>query len=275
LEVPVTTRLDPTEFVGKVAIVAGGSLGIGRAAARRLAAGGAAVVLCGRRPEHVAATTAEIRDAGGAVVGIEADVSRRAEAERLVATAVERFGGLDLLVNSQGVQRYGTVVETSDETWDEVMSVNLKSMFLVSRAAIPEMRKRDGGAIVLVSSVQGFATQKGVAAYSTSKAAINGLARAMALDHAAEGIRVNAVCPASVDTPMLRWSADLFKGTRSREAILRSWGGMHPVGRIGEPEEVAELIAFLLSERAAFVTGGEYKIDGGMMAQLGVALPES
>lgn len=270
----MTGRIDEGEFAGKVAAVAGGSLGIGRAAAKRLAAGGAMVVLCGRRSEHVEAAAAEIRAAGGEVVGIAADVGRAADAERLVRTAVERFGGLDIVVSSQGVQRYGTVVETSEETWDEVMTINLKGMFLVGKAAIPELRKRGGGAIVLVSSVQGFATQKGVAAYSTSKAAINGLARAMALDHAHENIRVNAVCPASVETPMLRRSADLFKGTKTPEAMLRAWGGMHPLGRIAQPEEVAELIAFLVSERASFVTGGEYKVDGGMMAQLGVFLPE-
>jgi NAD(P)-dependent dehydrogenase (short-subunit alcohol dehydrogenase family) len=154
------------------------------------------------------------------------------------------------------------------------MTVNLKSMFLVSKRAIPELRRRGGGAIVLVSSVQGFATQKGVAAYSTSKAAINGLARAMAVDHAHEGIRVNAVNPASVDTPMLRRSADLFKAEKSQEAMLAAWGGMHPLGRVVRPEEVAELIAFLVSERSSFVTGGEYKIDGGLCTQLAVVLPE-
>jgi NAD(P)-dependent dehydrogenase (short-subunit alcohol dehydrogenase family) len=190
-----------SEFAGKVAIVTGGSLGIGRAAAARLAAGGAAVVLCGRRPEPVEEAAAAIRAAGGAALGEVADVSQAADAERLVALAVDRFGGVDVLVNSAGVQRYGTVVETDEATWDEVLGINLKSIFLVSRAAIPEMRERGGGAIVNVSSVQAFASQKGVAAYTASKGGINALTRAMALDHAAENIRVNAVCPGSVDTP--------------------------------------------------------------------------
>ncbi len=261
------------EFAGKVAVVAGGSLGIGRAAAIRLAAGGASVVLCGRRPEAVAEAVTEARAGSRTVEGLAADVSTADGAQRLVGAAVERFGGVDILVNSAGVQRYGTVTETDEATWDEVMAINLKSMYLCAREAIPRMRERGGGAIVNVSSVQAFATQKGVAAYSTSKAAINGLTRAMALDHAAEGIRVNAVCPASVDTPMLRWSADLFKGQGSQQAMLDAWGKMHPLGRIAQPEEVAELIAFLVSNRARFVTGGEYKIDGGMCTQLGVHLP--
>jgi NAD(P)-dependent dehydrogenase (short-subunit alcohol dehydrogenase family) len=113
-----------------------------------------------------------------------------------------------------------------------------------------------------------------VAAYTASKGGINALTRAMALDHAEENIRVNAVCPASVDTPMLRWSADLFKGDKSVEETVKDWGRMHPVGRVARPEEVAEVIAFLASSRSSFVTGGDYKVDGGMLAALGVALPE-
>lgn len=262
------------DFAGKVAVVTGGSRGIGKAAARRLAAGGAAVVLCGRDADAVAEAVGELRDEGLEVSGLAADVAVGADVRRLIGLAVERHGGLDVLVNSAGVQRYGTVVETDEATWDAVMAINLKGIYLASRVAIPEMRRRGGGAIVNVSSVQGLATQKGVAAYSTSKAAINGLTRAMAVDHAAEGIRVVAVCPASVETPMLRASADLFKGAGSRQETLDDWGAMHPVGRIGRPEEVAALIAFLAGPNAGFITGGEYKIDGGMMAALGVHLPE-
>ncbi len=262
------------EFSNKVAIVAGGSLGIGQAAARRLAVGGASVVLCGRRPDAVESTVGELRDAGLEVSGISADVASSTDVRALISLAVERYGGVDILVNSAGVQRYGTVVETDEATWDEVMNINLKGMYLTSREAIPEMRKRGGGVIVNVSSVQGFATQKGVAAYSTSKAAINGLTRAMAVDHAAENIRVVAVCPASVETPMLRGSADFFRGESTQRQMLDTWGKMHPIGRIGRPEEVAELIAFLAGPQASFITGGEFKIDGGMMAALGVHLPE-
>lgn len=263
------------EFAGKVAVVTGGSLGMGKAAAHRLARGGASVVVCGRRSAHVDAAVAEMGAEGLTVERMAADVSSAADAERLVQFAVERFGGVDILVNSAGIQRYGTVVETEEATWDEVMDINVKAMFLTAKYAIPEMRKRGGGAIVNVSSVQAFASQRSVAAYTASKGAINALTRAMALDHAAEGIRVVAVCPASIDTPMLREAAEIWKGEQTGEAMVAAWGTMHPVGRVGTPEEVAELIAFLAGDRAGFITGGEYKIDGGMLAALGVRLPES
>jgi len=193
---------------------------------------------------------------------------------RLVEFAVENYGGVDILVNSAGVQRYGTVVETEEEVWDEVLAINLKGIYLASKQAIPKMRERGGGAIVNLSSVQAFASQKGVAAYTASKGGINALTRAMALDHAEENIRVNAVCPGSVDTPMLRWAADLFKGEKTAEETVEGFGKMHPLGRVARPEEVAEVISFLASPKASFVTGGEYKADGGLLAALGVALPE-
>jgi NAD(P)-dependent dehydrogenase (short-subunit alcohol dehydrogenase family) len=262
------------DFAGKVAVVAGGSLGIGRAAAIRLAAGGASVVLAARRQNAVDEVVSAIKADGGSALGVPADVSRGEDAKRLIESAVDAFGGVDILVNSQGIQRYGTVEETTEELWDEVMNVNLKSMFLTCHYAIPEMRKRGGGAIVNVSSVQGLATQTQVTAYSTSKAAIIGLTRTIAVDYARFGIRANVVLPASIDTPMLRGAADLFRKERAVDDLVKDWGRMHPVGRVGTPDEVAELIAFLASDRASFITGAEYKIDGGMMAALGVVLPE-
>ena len=262
------------DFSGKVAIVAGGALGIGRATARKLAAEGASVVICGDREDQVREAVAELRGEGPKVSGTRADVTSSADMKRLMDFATETYGGVDVLVNSAGVQRYGTVVETEEDTWNEVLDVNLKGIYLASKYAIPEMRKRGGGAIVNLSSVQAFASQRGVAAYTASKGGINALTRAMALDHAEENIRVNAVCPASVDTPMLRWSANLFRGDKSVEETVAEWGKMHPVGRVARPEEVAEVIAFLAGPRSSFVTGGEYKVDGGMLAALGVRLPE-
>ena len=262
------------EFSGRVAVVAGGALGIGRAAARKLATEGASVVICSDREDQAEVAVAELREEGLEVSGTRADVTSSADMKRLMDFATETYGGVDVLVNSAGVQRYGTVVETEEEVWDEVLDVNLKGIYLASKHAIPEMRKRGGGAIVNLSSVQAFASQKGVAAYTASKGGINALTRAMALDHAEENVRVNAVCPASVDTPMLRWSADLFKGDKSVEETLEDWGRMHPLGRVARPEEVAEVIVFLASPRAGFVTGGDYKVDGGMLAALGVRLPD-
>jgi NAD(P)-dependent dehydrogenase (short-subunit alcohol dehydrogenase family) len=262
------------EFSGKVAIVAGGARGIGRAAARKLAAEDASVMICSDREDQVEEAVAGLREEGLEVSGLRADVTSSADMNGLMDFATETYGGLDILVNSAGVQRYGTVVETEEEVWDEVLNVNLKGIYLASKHAIPKMRERGGGAIVNLSSVQAFASQRGVAAYTASKGGINALTRAMALDHAQENIRVNAVCPASVDTPMLRWSADLFRGEKSLEETLEGWGKMHPVGRVARPEEVAEVIAFLAGPRASFVTGGDYKVDGGMLAALGVRLPE-
>ncbi len=262
------------DLSGKIAIVAGGSLGIGRASAIRLAAGGARVVVGARRQAALDDVVAAIQEAGGEAIGVAGDVSYVEGAEALVGAAVREYGGIDILVNSQGIQRYGNVENTDEDLWDEVLRINVKSMFLTSRLAIPEMRKRGGGAIVNVSSVQGLATQTQVAAYSTSKSAIIGLTRTIAVDYAAEGIRANVVLPASIDTPLLREAADLFRGDETNDAMIQDWGKMHPVGRVGRPEEVADLIAFLASDRASFITGAEYKIDGGMMAALGVTLPK-
>jgi NAD(P)-dependent dehydrogenase (short-subunit alcohol dehydrogenase family) len=262
------------EFSGKVAIVAGGASGIGRAAAWKLATEEASVVVCGDREDQIEEAVAELRDEGLEASGTRANVTSSIEMEELVGFAAETYGGVDVLVNSAGVQRYGTVVETEEELWDEVLDVNLKGIYLASKHAIPEMRKRRGGAIVNLSSVQAFASQKGVAAYTASTGGINALTRAMALHHAEENIRVNAVCPASVDTPMLRWSAGLFRGDKSVEKLMEDWGKMHPMGRVARAEEVTEVIAFLAGPRASFVTGGDYKVDGGMLAALGVRLPD-
>src|SRR5215208_1046705 len=261
------------DFDSKVAVVTGAT-GIALAAARRLAQGGAAVVICSDREEQVEKATAVLRDEGLEARGTRANVTSAKDMKELIDFAVEEYDGVDVLVNGAGVQRYGTVVETEEETGDEVLAINLKAMYLSAKFAIPEMLKRGGGAIVNVSSVQAIASQTNVAAYTASKGGVNALTRAMALDHAEENIRVNAVCPASVDTPMLRWAADLFKGNKSAVETVEDWGRTHPLGRVAKPEEVAEVVAFLASPRASFVTGGDYKVDGGMLAALGVHLPE-
>ncbi len=263
------------ELAGLVAVVCGGSTGIGRASAIRLGKGGALVVVVARRQEPIDEAVAAIHDAGGTAIGVAADVSIGSDVQDVIAGAVAEFGGIDILVNSQGIQRYGTVEETDEALWDEVLSVNLKSMYLTAKYAIPEMRKRGGGSIVNVGSVQGLATQTRVAAYSTSKAANIGLTRTIAVDYASEGIRANIVLPASIDTPLLRYAADLFRGDREEDAMVADWGRMHPIGRVGTAEEVAEVVAFLAGPRSSFITGAEIKVDGGMMAALGVVLPDA
>ena len=185
--------------------------------------------------------------------------------EAAIAATVKRFEGIDCLVNSAGIQRYGTVVDTPEETWDEVLNVNLKDVFLASKFAIPEIAKRGGGSVIKIASVQAYASQSNVAAYTATKGAIVAMTRAMALDHADQSIRVNAICPASIDTPMLRWAADLWKGTNTAEETVATWGAGHPVGRVRTVEEVAALANFLASDLCEFMTGADLKVDGGVL----------
>jgi NAD(P)-dependent dehydrogenase (short-subunit alcohol dehydrogenase family) len=259
---------------GKVALVTGGSRGIGLGAATSLGRDGAMVTICSL-PEHLDEGMAALTAAGIDADAIGANVTHPADVDRLVEQVASRFDGIDILVNAAGIQRYGTVEETEESTWDEVFDVNVKSMYLTSRRVIPHLRRRGGGSIINVSSVQSYVSQRGAAAYVASKGAINALTRALAVDHAHEGIRVNAVCPGSIDTPMLRWAVDLFRGDRAPEALIEEWGRSHPIGRIGQPGEVGDLIAFLAGPGASFITGADIKVDGGLTAQAAVVLPES
>jgi NAD(P)-dependent dehydrogenase (short-subunit alcohol dehydrogenase family) len=245
-------------FDGKAAIVTGAAKGIGRATAEVLAERGARVLVL------------DVDEAGASVAAglsgalfMRADVSRAAECARAVDAAVEEFGRLDVLVNAAGIQRYGDVVDTTEDVWDEIIGTNLKAAFLMSKHAIPAMTT---GAVVHVASVQGLAAQRGVAAYSASKGGLLALTRAMAVDHA-PALRVNAVCPGSVDTPMLRSAAALF-GREDPEAMVEAWGAMHPMARVASAREVAEAIAWLASDGASFVTGAALLVDGGLMSKI-------
>ena len=258
-----------SDFQEKVAIVTG-TTGIGEAVAKRLARGGARVLACGI--DHAANEAIE-KDAAAEGITIRAqqcDVSSEADVQAAVAAAVSVFGGLDILVSSAAVHPYGTVLETSLETWNRCLSVNVTGIYLFARYCVPEMKKRGGGAIVNVASVQGHACQRGVAAYVASKGAILSLTRALALDHAPDGIRVNSVSPGSIATPMLELAARTFSPEATVDEVFQRFGEAHPLGRVGTPEEVAELAAFLVSQRAAFCTGGDYLVDGGLLAGIGV-----
>ncbi|RAZ72327.1 SDR family NAD(P)-dependent oxidoreductase [Mesorhizobium atlanticum] len=258
------------DFEGKVALVTG-TTGIGLATARRLAAGGAAIVACGIDRSANAAMRAELESSGAGALVVDTDVSVPDQVRDAVAAGVERFGGLDVIVNSAAVHPYGTATTTDWETWNKAMTVNVASIYLTAHFGIPEIIKRGGGAIVNVASVQGFACQQNVAAYATTKGAIHTLTRSLALDYAAAGIRVNSVSPGSIRTPILEKAARGDNGSDADvEEAYRRFGAAHPLGRIGEPEEVAELIAFLCSSKAGFCTGADYKIDGGLTAGIGV-----
>jgi NAD(P)-dependent dehydrogenase (short-subunit alcohol dehydrogenase family) len=252
------------------AIVTGGASGIGLATAQLLLERGALVAIIDANEETLAKSQTTIRNnfSQDRALFIQADLARPDEAEHAVAHATQSFGSLNAVVNNAGIQRYGTAEQTDLELWREVLDVNLTAAFLISRAAIPKLRIAGGGAIVNVGSVQSTTAQRGAVAYVTSKHALLGLTRAMAVDHAHERIRVNCVCPGTVDTPMFRWTASLDPNP---DSVVKACEEMHPAGRIARPEEIAEVIAFLLTDRASFVTGTEIDVDGGLLAVIGGA----
>ncbi len=262
------------ELAGKVALVTGGTSGIGAAAAALLAERGAAVTACGLDPDVIPPTEATV--AGGSVRTAFADVTDEDQLARLVEETATASGGLDILVTAAGVQRYGTAATTTAADWDEVHDVNLRGAFLAVRASVPHLRRRGGGSVVIVSSVQAFVSQSNVVAYAASKGGLNALARSVAIDEARHGIRANAVCPGSVDTPMLRAAAQRFSdgSEEGAAAVLGQWAASHPLGRVATAREVAEVIAFLASDRASFVTGVSLPVDGGLLAGNAVGLPE-
>ena len=253
-------------FDGKVALVTGGAMGIGLAAAKKFLELGASVAILDKDVRAGAQASAELDSSGKRVRFFECDVANEESVVRTVAAAADVFGGVDLLVSNAGIQRYGDVLGTSGELWDEVMGVNLKGCYHIARAVIPRMIARGGGAIVVVASVQSFSAVANSAAYVAAKHALLGLVRAMSLDYAQKNIRVNCVCPGAIDTPMLRWAASL---DANPEKVIETCNRMHPLGRIGKPEEVANAIAFLASDWASFITGTALLVDGGMLTPTG------
>ena len=258
----------------KVALVTGAAGGIGLATARRLGGEGAAVVLVDNQVEPLQQAAAAMAAEGRKTLAVPADIGKEDAAIGCVDAALDAFGQLDIVVNAAGIQPYGTVVDTGLAEWNRVIAVNLTAIYLISGRAIPTMQAQGGGAIVNIASIQSLASSARVAAYAASKAGVLGLTRSIAVDHAREGIRANAICPGSVDTPLLRFSADANRGDRSVEDMITGWGAMHPVGRVGRAEEIAGLVSYLAGPDAAFINGAAITIDGGVMAKLGIVLPE-
>lgn len=264
-----TPALPERQFQGRGAVVTGAGGGIGAEVARRLAAQGARVALFDIDGEAVTAVAEEIGASGGVATGFGVDVSSVESVSAAVGEAAEGFGPISLLASCAGVVRYGTVVDTAIADWDLQIRTNLTGPFLLMRTVIPQMRTAGGGAIVSIASVQAFASQPLVAAYSASKGGLVSLTKTVALDHAAEGIRVNCVCPGSIETPMLRYGAEVF-GSEDVDATMRGWGENHPVGFLGQPSDIASAVMFLLSDQARFITGSTLTVDGGLLARLAV-----
>jgi len=248
-------------FDGKSVLITGAGVGIGRAAAVRFAEEGARVAVNSITPEHGTETLRLVKAAGAAGVYIQGDVSRADEARRLVEETLKAFGRLDVLVNNAGIVLPGRVDNTAEEDWDRTMAVNLKGPFLVSRYAIPEMKRAGGGVIVNTSSVVATKGVKDRAAYTASKGGLWALTRAMAADYLGDGIRVNCVCPGTTDTPSLARRIQAFADPAKAKADFIA---RQPMGRLGTDAEIAAAILFAASEEAAFMNGAAIAIDGGM-----------
>lgn len=243
-----------------VALVTGGSSGIGAGIARKAALLGARVVVADLDWESGEEVCNTIQEQGGTAVFIRTDITNRQEVRELVQQAAG-YGPLKYIANSAGIQTYGTVETTTEEDWDNTLNVNLKSMFLVCHEALPVLKSNGGGGIVNISSIQAFVCQKNVLAYATAKGAVVAMTRSMGIDHAAEGVYVNCICPGSVDTPMLQYGASQFGNT---EDVIREWGMNHPIGRVGSVEEIAETAMFLWSPASNFIVGQAIRADGGL-----------
>jgi len=249
----------------KVALVTGGSSGIGLAIAERFLQEGAKVMIVSRSKQKCERSVENLKKKGQVHVAfVQGDVSKADDAQRMVDTTVKRFGQIDILVNNAGVYMEKRVENTTEEEWDQIIDINLKGVFLCSKAAYPYFKKQGGGAIINISSDAGLFGNLDCAAYCAAKGGVTNLTRAMALDYARENIRVNAVCPATIDTPMLEMELRLHE---NREEYLKETAEEHPVGRIGRSEEVAFAVLMLASDEASFITGTNLPVDGGFTCQ--------
>lgn len=245
---------------GKIAIVTGAGTGIGRAIALAFAQEGAQLTLVGRRKDPIERVAREI---GGSPLVLAADVSKKQDIEGVVEETVKRFGGLNVLVNNAGVLHIGTAEQITEDQWDETFNTNVRGLWLLSRAVLPEMRKAGGGSIVNVASVLGINGARNRACYAASKGAVVLLTKGMAIDHGQEKIRVNAICPSFVETEL---TAAVLKNAADPDEVRRERTAVHPIGRLGRPEDIAGMAVYLASDESSWVTGAAMAVDGGYLA---------
>jgi NAD(P)-dependent dehydrogenase (short-subunit alcohol dehydrogenase family) len=250
-------------LTGKRALITGAASGIGRATALLFAREGAAVAVVDVDEAGGQAVAQAIRDEGGRAIFVRCDVTQAGDCRRAVQRTVDEFGGLDVLFNNAGIIRRATVIGTTEEEWDRVMAVNVKSIFLLSKCAIPVMAQAGGGSIVNTSSGWGLVGGRNAVSYCASKGAVVNMTRAMALDHGAQNIRVNCICPGDTDTPMLRNEA---RQLGESDEVFLAEAADRPLQRIGRPEDIAQAVLYLVSDDASFVTGTALVVDGGGLA---------
>jgi len=244
-------------LTNKVALVTGGGSGIGEAIAVAFAREGATVVIAGRHQEKLDRVAKAI---GEACLAVAADVSKASDVKKLVSVALEKFKRIDVLVNNAAILLAGTAESLQEDDWDQTFNINVRGLWLLSRAVLPHMRATGGGSIINIGSVLSLVGARNRVAYSASKGAVLALTRAMALDHAAEKIRVNCICPGIVET-------ELVAKFNQDENVRRQRLAMHPMGRFGRPEDVASAAVFLASDESPWITGSAFPVDGGYTAQ--------
>lgn len=250
------------EFEGKVALITGGTSGIGTAVAQAFAREGAKVVVTGRREEKGNEVVEKIKANGGEAIFVRTDVQKADDIKNMVAKTIENFGRLDFAVNNAGVEQYfKPLSEQTEEVYNMVMDTNVKGVWMSMKEEIPAMLETGGGSIVNISSIAGVVGMANGPIYVASKHAVIGLTKSIALEFAQQNIRVNAVLPAAIETPMI----DRF--TQGEEEAYKYFESLHPVGRVGKPEEVADACVWLCSDKSSFVTGSSIRVDGGFTAQ--------
>lgn len=249
---------------GKVALITGAGSGIGRASAIRFAQEGARVVVVDWKPEGGHETVARIRAQGGEAIFVQADVSRDEDARRMVQMAVQTYGGLHVLMNNAAIQVFGTIPETSEADWHRVMDVNLKGVYLGCKYAIPQMIAQGGGSIINMSSALGLVGDPDLPAYGATKGGILAMTRSMAQAHGRQGIRVNAICPGDVETPIV---VEYFEHQPDPAEARRRVAAEYALGRIAQPEEIANVALFLASDESSFITGTYIVVDGGLTSK--------